>query len=1060
MSSFNHEIETNMAIPDQHPKRWKSRLHSFQSTLRQSMRLKRGYSPRTASSVDEVKRDLSEDNRIDGSNRSTRHVKRENLTREQHNSVSHKQDNGIKTNSHSHYPTRKTSFDKSSLDKQKYEKNKTNANNNRKEKKTTAESSSSNAHVRELADCGQKASNSGKRSQRSKPERDKTNTERSRLSRSKSLSILTNLFKRSNKSKDKNNRGKSQSFSPSHIEVSKGLSTDHGINLDTLVTDIAASTSSIDSYGDYDSHFKRGKYYSLKRSKGSLIFPKRTLPRAFSMDNSLDPCSPQMEKSKTVSSIPPCIRVEEYRENSRGVFERALTAEFVPRLSAQSGRNDTRSEYYQNVTGRSSSLGCKARAEVASPLSSGSPETYETVANITRPAAKKCDAHKRRSAPPSLLYSANENSSNIGSPFFSESKPDIAPGDDNCDQIEQDVVGCKSKGLDERTLPLENSSCRDCGDLTTDMGNNSSYEQKPRKFNPKDATMKLEFLRSFKRNGKSFYRNATDGEADPIIQESDFLESYDQELENVVLSYYPVQSNSPDNHLTKDKFNSLYEGSEALEDGKRMINTFHIKHDHARDFFDVKSTVDTITDTENHLDVNWNTEDKLACDKTRSLSSERVNIEEQLCEEHFCSANCEQTQKDGSIQLRQCLSCVKRRCELTDSLQSSPCSPTLSETSRGQTNVGDENIHSLRDHNSPELIVSRLGRICTGEDVLAEKKIQSHKVNSLPNSPRQSLSPLISNSTMYHSFPDIRKLHTSHTLPINQLSDSTDSLNSSCSLNAENSFDNDNLSVKSRGEKTPSPLLISQDYSSYNEHGGILKCGNLNLEQPEERQRSRSARMPSKSPLQQVLMTESNRSVSCSQLDKNNGSPAICTSPPYVRPRIQSLEQLPACTAEVVLRKKRSIIKRNMMKHTMSLTYVDNVFNEMIDMGKRHSYGGYGDKSFLRLPQHLLQRSNSIGSCNSCNSSQQSINSESSFTENDLGSTFSMASEVSFPSNFDVSLNRSRSVPGHLGGIPQNSPIPEERASLSEVDWSSQTGENSDDEIEDDDDDDDEVGCQ
>ena len=207
-------------------------------------------------------------------------------------------------------------------------------------------------------------------------------------------------------------------------------------------------------------------------------------------------------------------------------------------------------------------------------------------------------------------------------------------------------------------------------------------------------------------------------------------------------------------------------------------------------------------------------------------------------------------------------------------------------------------------------------------------------------------------------------------------------------------------------------------------------------------------------------MTESNRSVSCSQLDKNNGSPAICTSPPYVRPRIQSLEQLPACTAEVVLRKKRSIIKRNMMKHTTSLTYVDNVFNEMIDMGKRHSYGGYGDKSFLRLPQHLLQRSNSIGSCNSCNSSQQSINSESSFTENDLGSTFSMASEVSFPSNFDVSLNRSRSVPGHLGGIPQNSPIPEERASLSEVDWSSQTGENSDDEIEDDDDDDDEVGCQ
>ena len=201
--------------------------------------------------------------------------------------------------------------------------------------------------------------------------------------------------------------------------------------------------------------------------------------------------------------------------------------------------------------------------------------------------------------------------------------------------------------------------------------------------------------------------------------------------------------------------------------------------------------------------------------------------------------------------------------------------------------------------------------------------------------------------------------------------------------------------------------------------------------------------------MQQVLQTES-RSVSCSQLDKDDNDSPTCTSPPYVRPRIQSLEELPPCTAEVILRKKRSIIRKTRMKHTASLSFVDNVFNDIIDKGKRHSYGGYGDITFLQLP-HLLQRSQSAeGQLDSCNSSLQSVNSSSSITENELGSTFSVGSELSSPGVFDKSLGRSRSVPGFLcADIPQSSPIPEECSSVSEMEGTCNSAENSDDDDDD-----------
>lgn len=1037
--------ENNMALSEQHPKQWKSRLQRFQSTLRQSVRLKKRNSPRSASFVSQEHRtDLAKDNDNRGVKHFAKHVRREHLVTEQDNAVSHKQDNGTKANSHSHYRNRKTSLDSSSSDKRKFEKIKTNGNNNRKEK-ITAEIPLSNVHVSEVSCSGQNASNLKKRSQGSKRQKANTNTERTSLSKSKSLSILTNLFKRSNHSKNKGDRGKSLSFGTS--QTSKGLSSAYSSNLDTLVTDITASTSSIDSYEDTDSHFNRRKYYSLKRSKGSLVFPKKSIPRSFSLDNSLEPCNQPMEKAQTLAAIPPCIRVEEYRENC-GVFEKACSVEFVPG-SCGSAIIDERDNCDQNVTECSHVVGMPLGQEV-DPLSRAAPMDcvrQKAGPNISHRVAKNNDAQKRHSAPPSLLYSAHKNSSNIESPISAERRTDIAAGDDNKHQIEQGSSEGGSNFLQQKNSSLETTDCGKTVDLKSDMGNNSSYGQKPRKFSPKDAKFKLEFLRSFKKSGKDFYmQNACDGEADPIIEESEFLESYDRELETGVFSY-PTKCISADNGLTKDKSNSLYEGTEALGDSKRMIDIFQ-ENNYKQNFFGVKSTISDITETESK--EKQNTEDKLHSESTQSLSCEKVNNEENVCEEGFCHTSYGQTDRDGSAKLEECLSCVKTRHELTGSC-SEPCSPRFSESS-GQINTGALNIQHLRDKLSTESITNRLGKICDRHHGLAEKDSQSIKVNSLPTSPKLQLSPVGSSFMMYHSFPDIRKLHTSDLLS-SKLSDSTDSINSSCSLNIDNDSENNHSLVEKNHQKSPSPLSL--DLSKCNQPGGVLKS-RLSPGSSIERQRSRSARIPLKSPVQHVLFME-NRSVSCTQLDKNNDSPA-CTSPPYVRPRIQSLGELPPCTAEVVLRKKKSIIRKNRMRHTTSLPYVDNVFNEMIDKGKRHSYGGYCDKIFLQLPQHLLHRSNSTESCNSCNSSQQSINSSSSFTENDLGSTFSVSSEISFPSNFDVSLNRCRSVPGYLGiaDKPQTSPIPEERASVSEMSWPSHSAEPSDNE---DDEQDDEVGC-
>lgn len=1027
MSSPQADAENiNMALPEL-PKRWKSRLQRFQSSLRRSVRLKRRNSPQSASCVDGEHCGVLENDHENLANRSDKHVRRE-----KHNGAPTKQLNGKKTTSHSHYVNGKTSLDSYGFDKRKSEQSKTNGNNNQSEK-NAAESTSRPAHVSELAGYSQVGSAQQKKSHKSKRHRANTNTERTSLSKSKSLSILTNLFKRSSNSKDKNNRGKNSSFADA-----KDFSTaTNSADFDGLVTDTVVSSSSIDSFGDNDSRFSGSKYYSLKRSKKSLIFPKNYLARSFSLDNSLDPCNDSlMEKSRTLAAIPPSIRVEEYREN-RGCFERSLTVEFNPGSSG-SVTIDTGPEYYQKLTGCSASR--TAQVLDSYTRSSGARKNGvepATAPNITDVAEKSSDAWKRRSAPPILSFSTDKCSSNIGSPIFHELKTDIVKVESRS-QLEgnsdEDQFNFSEKG----NSSSETVECTDI--LKSDMGNNLSYgTQNPRKFNSKDVKFKSVILRSIKRNGKTFHVKSYDGEEDPIIEQTDYLESFERELENGRLNYL-AKDVSPVNELTKDNSNSLYEGSEALGISEHMIDALQ-GNNYTQNFSDLKSTADW-NSSGNQSRENRSNEEKCTCENKERLPNENVNKEEKVCEEKCCSSTFGQTGHNDSSKQGDCLSCKETRNKLTET-ELRRCSPVFPDPSSREVNPGVLSEQKLRDHISAQLITCGLGEICNSGQGLA----RNLKVNSLPCSPRESVLPV---ETMHSSFPDIRKLHSQHLSP--KLSESSDSFSSS-SLHVEHSFEN-NASID-RGGKINNPML-SNGLSNCSKHGGIVKS-NLSPASPEERQRSCSARIPSKSPLHRVLQTQ-NRSASCSQLDKDGDDSSTCTSPPYVRPRIQSLEELPPCTAAVILRKKKSIIRKTRMKHTASLSFVDNEFNGMIDKSKRHSYGGYSDRTFLELP-HLLHRSHSAESqLDSCNSSLQSLNSSSSFTENELGSTFSIMSELSIPGVLDKSLGRSRSVPGLFGiaDIRQASPIPEERASVSEMEWPSKSAENSDDD--DDDDVDGEVG--
>ena len=1018
----------NMALPEL-PKRWKSRLHRFQRSLRRSVRLKKRNSSQSASCVDGEHRGVLDNDHEKNclANRSDKHVRREKLNGPP------KQLNDTKTTLHSRYVNGKTSLDSYGFDKRKFEQRKTNRNNNQSEKKDAAESSSRPAHVSELAGCSQVGSAQQKKSHKPKRQRANTNTERTSLSKSKSLSILTNLFKRSSHSKDKNNRGKSSSFVDATTSLSKDFSTaTSSTDFDALITDTVASSSSIDSFGDNDSRFKGSKYYSLKRSKKSLVFPNNSLARSFSLDNSFDHCNDcLMEKSRTLAAIPPCIRVEEYREN-RGCFERSLSVDFYPGSSG-SVTIDTGPEYYLKMTGSSASR----TAEVVDSYShiSGARKNGvepETAPNITHVAEKSSDAWKRRSAPPIFSFSTDKSSSNIGSPIFHELKTDIAEVESRS-QLEANSGDDQSNFSEKGNSSSETVECSDI--LKSDMGNNLSYGmQKPRKFNSKDVKFKSAILRSIKKNGKTFHVKSYDGEEDPIIEQTDYLESFERELENGRLNYL-TKDVSPVNELTKDKSNSLYEGSEALGISELMIDALQ-GNNYTENFSDLKSTADWKS-SENQSKENRAAEEKCTCENTERLPNEKVNKEEEVCEEKCCSSTFGQTEQNDSSKQGDCLSCKETRNKLTGT-QFRRCSPVFPDPSSREANLGVLSEQKLRDHISAQLITCGLGEICNSDQGL----VRNLKVNSLPCSPRESVLPV---GTMHSSFPDIRKLHSQHLSP--NLWENKDSF-SSCSLHVEHSLEN-NASIDRCG-KINNPLL-SNGLSNCSKHGGIVKS-NLSLASPEERQRSCSARIPSKSPLHQVLQTE-NRSASCSQLDKDDNDSSTCTSPPYVRPRIQSLEELPPCTAAVILRKKKSIIRKTRMKHTASLSFVDNEFNSMTDKGKRHSYGGYDDRTFLELP-HLLHRSQSAESqLDSCNSSLQSVNSSSSFTENELGSTFSIMSELSIPGVLDKGLGRSRSVPGLFGiaDMRQTSPIPEERASVSEMEWPSKSAENSDDDDDDDD---------
>ena len=206
------------------------------------------------------------------------------------------------------------------------------------------------------------------------------------------------------------------------------------------------------------------------------------------------------------------------------------------------------------------------------------------------------------------------------------------------------------------------------------------------------------------------------------------------------------------------------------------------------------------------------------------------------------------------------------------------------------------------------------------------------------------------------------------------------------------------------------------------------------------RQRSTSALSPRTEPQAGLQLVEENRSCSCSQLHRRTSS-ASTTNPPPVRPRIQSLEKLSADAAQVIMRKKRSFIEKARIKHAASLDLpsVDETLTDKFFKNKRHSYGGGGDT--LEPPATFLRSRSSEGFLENAADSTQSLETRKS----SLGGSSLFSSIRSLPASAfsfeDVSIGRSRSVPGFFGvsDVPQTSPIPEEmewRFSQGSVQWS------------------------
>ena len=1018
--SSKQESDTSIPLPEHHKAGWKSRLHRFQSSLRRSFRSKKV----SRSTVDDRARrhEHAKDKEHYLLNRSSftrdrEDVRREYLSLENHGRVSTKRDNGTKTISHDNYMNGKTLSDGCSLDKRKFEPSKTISNNNFRAKENCV-ALLSNAHSSELAGLDRDTSNKKKRLQKVKLQRVNVNTQSTSISKSKSLSILTNLFRRSNHSKNNDNRGKRLSNATSKTTVSQTfISTAVRTDFDTLLTgDPTLSSSSIDSFPDSDHHLKRDdKYYSLKRSKGALIFPKNNLARALSLDTSLDPESRLMEKSRTLAAIPPCIRVEEFRDNC-GFFERSLTVEFV-HDSSGSVTIDAGTDYYHRLTTCSTPVISLQQSEV-DLNSSGDRDkddikiSSDTVPDITQETEKSNHHERKQAVYSSLSFFTDKTSSNgdIGSPGFLQGEMDIA-AEKTHSQFAVETGKGQSESSDDRSSPR--SEPKDFVDFKPDMGNNASYVQKSGKLLPTKATL----IRPKRRHERYSNENCSDGEDEPIMIEDNFLECFEREFRDEQFndSFPRSKKACSCNGLSKEKSRPLYVVDETV------INNSQINYS-TGESSDVKPEIGEIIKKHNREELD---DDKnLVYDHMRHLSNSKVNNLPEASDEHFCSSTHGQTDRKEPLSVSDCLHSTETRQELTDSklMECSPESfcPSLSK----KANLGS-------DHVKDKLITDGFLEIHNTDQGFTEKGLQSPIVNSFPQSPFASSTPA---QAMHSSYPDIATMHLSQPLDENN--------ESSCnSHQLESSLEESSL------EKKAQPSL-SLDLSKCKSNGNIARS-HLSPELTGERMRSCSTRIPFRSPLHQVLLTE-NRSASCTQLDKKDEENAICSSPPYVRPRIQSLEELPPCTAEVVLRKKRNVMKKTRLKHTASLPVVDHIFDELIDKEKRHSYGGLGDGLLLELP-HLLQRSLSAeGQLDSCNSSVQSMNSSP------LGSTMSVVSDLSVTGSFDKSLGRSRSVPGHLGiaDIPQASPIPEEHSSVSETDLVSNFVEDSAGDNEDCDDDD------
>ena len=976
------EMNKNLTGPDRKENRghsFKWRLQQIRSSLRASFdATKRA----TSSSVKDktftdCKDSESKRNRTKSAGRNSRAIAysnpvfdsfkptRGNKAQNKHDLSKLERDNEVLSTTNGNLLSEKTSLDGCTLDKQKPEDAKRWSNNKVICNENVVGFQKQSRDSK--AANGQITTEESKQGgQKAASGRENTNTQTS-IVRAKSLSKLASLFKRSCSSdKDKNERGKKLPSASSEASQKNTLSPTTSANLETLRT--AYSSSTLDSFSDSDCYLDRDyKYRSLKRSKASLIYPY-SIQRSFSLATSLATFDANMgEKSRTLACITPSIHVEEFFDNS--------TVRCSSSVEIHNGSSSCSVSIHAGKLFRSDTYCCANLGSCENCVSCKSSFRVDAYSNIGRDAAN-C-SHQRTEH---VSYpGAQRNKSDIHVCGHQRIRDDI--GLEVGDFVATAEIGSQTDFLDESN-----------SDST--MGNISSSWRLSTERLSRSGSCRL-----FKSStGLSFIKPSSKGDSnDDEWRSSTCVESVDGLVE---------------------------------EHGRRRIGNFHtgqrglcekcelaLRESPTRQNQDqdrdpkVESIIPLPDGFINHGDTLFCKE--IPTDKCGTGMSGCVNISERVY-----SRNTEylvEGQTSGSAgqsALSHCLSCMpKGPRQSPNSCEECLKCTNVDVCCKDVPNVSLNLSQELRDHvtQSSHRTLQRAIAMETGNELCPGPHLsESHSCSC--GGPVQELGGQTNGAGDINEDEGLP-----HLQPL-----CFNGRNGECSY------------CQCCGESLPSSLEdnVRTPGSKYQfaMSPESPTCESSTLQVLSQRQRSRSAHTsPVMSQLHNYFLEE-NRSCSCTQLNERGNLSS--TSPPQVRPRIQSLEELPAVTTQIIMRKKRNFMEKTRIKHANSLDLpsMDEALYKF-NQGKRHSYGGAGDA--LPLAFMFLRSRSAEGQLDICSDSMQSIDTSKSSLchSSEFGSFLSLSSNTLGVDHFDVSLGRSRSVPGFLGvsDIPQTSPIPEER---------------------------------